>query len=73
LTVPWPEDEALFRDYEDRLLARFEEGGVRRVVLEGEATWTGRRLADFPRVADLVRRRRGEITVIGPFRVIELR
>jgi hypothetical protein len=73
LTVPWPDDEALFRDYEDRLLARFQEGGVRRVVLEGEATWTGRRLADFPRVADLVRRRRGEITVIGPFRVIELR
>ncbi|HVS10151.1 MAG TPA: hypothetical protein VMS76_09795 [Planctomycetota bacterium] len=73
LTVPWPDDEELFRDYEDRLLARFEEGGVRRVVLEGEATWTGRRLTDFPRVADLVRRRRGEITVLGPFRVIELR
>ena len=73
LTVPWPEDELLFRDYEDRLLARFEAGGVRRVVLEGQSTWTGRKLADFPRVADLVRHRRGEMTVIGPFRVIELR
>jgi hypothetical protein len=68
---------AFYRDhlqaaYELGLLAEFQRRNVRRVVLEGEHTFTGMALADFPRLHAEVERRRTTERRIGSYRIIEL-
>jgi len=71
LTIPPPESP-WFGDYEDELIEKLEREDLRLVVLEGEKTWIGRKLSDWPRFEALVlARTRGEVN-FGPFRVLEL-
>ncbi len=71
LTMPWPEDPA-FADFEARVAAPFEDGSARWLVLEGERTFTHRRLEDFPKLDALVKTRGKIEHRFGFFRVIDL-
>lgn len=57
--------------YEARLLQRLRSYHVGYVVVEGDKTWMGVRLADFPRLAALVDKPCGESTY-GTIRVVML-
>jgi hypothetical protein len=72
LLLPRAEDPRAVA-YEELMLARIEELGVRFVVLEGEHTWIQHlSLASFPRLQALVEERRVGDAHFGPFEVIDL-
>ncbi|MCE9595452.1 MAG: hypothetical protein K8S98_14790 [Planctomycetes bacterium] len=71
LTMPWPDDPA-FAAFDARWAAPFEDGRARWLVLQGEATYTRRRLEDFPALAKLAAERGRLARTFGPFRVLDL-
>lgn len=71
LTFPSP-GQSGFRDFEAWLVRSFERARPRWLIVEGERTWMGSKLSDFPELERSVRRRRrGELRV-GRFRLVEL-
>ena len=72
LSIPLPKDPR-FELYEDLLLEAIERYDVRRLVVEGEHSWSRRKLEHFQRVMALVEARQIEERSFGPFRVLELR
>jgi hypothetical protein len=71
LTMPWPDDPA-FEAFDARWAAPFEDGRARWLVLQGEETYTRRRLEHFPSLAELAATRGRLAQTFGPFRVLDL-
>jgi hypothetical protein len=71
LTFPLPGDPALFA-YERALVESLDRHRVGFVVLENERTFLGAKLADFPPLEALVRKRACERRQIGPFVIVRL-
>ena len=71
LTMPRRESPE-FAAFEDDLIARAREFGVRRIVLEGPHTWTGVSLSSFPNLRKLAAASTCGERVFGEVRVIEM-
>ncbi|MCC6405719.1 MAG: hypothetical protein IT453_01040 [Planctomycetes bacterium] len=71
LTMPWPDDPA-FAAFDARWAAPFRDGRARWLVLQGEETFTKRRLEQFPALAELVGSRARPTRTFGAFRVLDL-
>ncbi|MBI5432132.1 MAG: hypothetical protein HZA52_04800 [Planctomycetes bacterium] len=71
LSMPWPDDPA-FAAFDARWAAPFLDGRARWLVLQGEETFTKRRLEQFPALAELVGARGRPPRTFGAFRVLDL-
>ncbi|MEZ6197664.1 MAG: hypothetical protein R3F20_18370 [Planctomycetota bacterium] len=58
--------------WEDGLVEALRDAGVRRLVIEGEATWMGESWRRFPRVAERLGPGASPARVVGGFVVIEI-
>jgi hypothetical protein len=70
LAMPRPGEQD-FELYEDRILAEIE-AGVRLIVFEGDHTWMGLKLSDFPRLERLVIEKGLGLASFGSFGVVRL-
>lgn len=71
LTMPWPDDRA-FADFDARWVAPFRDGRARWLVLQGEQTFTQRKLEHFPALAALVAERAPTERRFGALRLLDL-